>query len=524
MFTISKQGAGDHKLCANFAAQNNFLASTATGTLHVNQAPATMAFDNLTFTYDGLAKPLSVTTTPSGLTGVTVTYSSGNPPVNAGSYNVSASLTNANYTATTITGIETIQAAPVAITVTDPMPTYDGKPHSANISVVPLVDVTITYNGLATPPTAAGTYTVSVMTSNPNYAGAGSGTLTIKQAALAVTANDKTRPYGMDNPTFDGTLIGVVNGDSISATYATTATKASPAGTYDITPTLSDAGTSALANYSIVNNKGTLTITAVPLYVIANDKSRVYGAGDPSFDAQYVGLVNGDTAASLDGPLSCSSNSNTTSLAGTYGIHCGGLSSIDYTIQYVNGTLSVTNPLSAITTINGASSNSETLTIGQSDTLTATGAFTDSSTRKLSVAGGTSYGKAPLSASLSGAAMAEAGGVLYAIGGFDGTNTLKTIQAYDPKNDMWSASSAALQTARSNAAVASVAGKIYVIGGKDAGGQALKSIEVLDTTGTTPSVSAYSVPLSIARSAAGAAAFNNKLYVVGGSDSLRNGL
>ena len=117
--------------------------------------------------------------------------------------------------------------------------------------------------------------------------------------------------------------------------------------------------------------------------------------------------------------------------------------------------------------------------------------------------------------------MAEAGGVLYAIGGSDGANTVGTIQAYDPKNDSWTVlpNTVALGNPRTNAAVASAAGKIYVMGGKDANGHALSSIEVLDTTGANPVVSAYSASLSMARSAAGAAAFNNKLYVIGGSDN-----
>ena len=379
-FTISIPGAGDHTLSATYAAQNNFLGSSATGSLHVNQAVATLTFGPLTFIYDGTPKPVSITTAPANLTGVSILYgASPIPPTNAGSTAVSATLTNANYTATPISGTEVIQAAPVVITVIDSMPTYDGNAHAATISIVPMVAVATTYNGFATLPSAAGTYAVLVMTADPNYAGSGTGTLTIKQAALTVTTNDKSRAYGANNPNFDGTVAGVLNNDPITATYATTATPASPAGTYDIMPTLSDAGSGTLANYAVASNKGTLTITAIPLYVVANNKSRVYGAGDPSFDAQYSAFVNGDSAGSLGGTLACTSNSSGTSLAGTYGIHCGGLSSINYFIHYVDGTLSVTNLLNAIMEIKGASPNSETLTIGQTDTLTATGKFTDAS-------------------------------------------------------------------------------------------------------------------------------------------------
>jgi hypothetical protein len=54
------------------------------------------------------------------------------------------------------------------------------------------------------------------------------------------------------------------NGDNITATYATTATAASPAGTYPIVPTLVDP-TAKLGNYAITSNNGTLTVVAATL-------------------------------------------------------------------------------------------------------------------------------------------------------------------------------------------------------------------------------------------------------------------
>ena len=70
------------------------------------------------------------------------------------------------------------------------MPTYDGNPHQATITVVPMVTVAVTYNGAAAPPTNAGNYAVSVTTMDSNYAGVGSGTLTIKQAQPTITWNN----------------------------------------------------------------------------------------------------------------------------------------------------------------------------------------------------------------------------------------------------------------------------------------------------------------------------------------------
>jgi hypothetical protein len=70
------------------------------------------------FTYDGTVKSANVTTNPSGLGGVTVTYTlNGVPvaqPINAGVYQVSATLDNPNYQAAPASGTLTIrQAAPV---------------------------------------------------------------------------------------------------------------------------------------------------------------------------------------------------------------------------------------------------------------------------------------------------------------------------------------------------------------------------------------------------------------------------
>jgi hypothetical protein len=87
------------------------------------------------------------------------------------------------------------------------------------------------------------------------------GTLTVTPAALAVTANNASRAYGAANPAFSGTITGIRNGDNITATYATTATISSPAGTYQIVPSFVDPG-NKLPNYSVTLNNGTLTVTA----------------------------------------------------------------------------------------------------------------------------------------------------------------------------------------------------------------------------------------------------------------------
>src|SRR5207244_7885705 len=106
------------------------------------------------------------------------------------------------------------------------------------------------------------------------------GTLTITKAHLTVTADDKSRAYGADNPTFTATISGFVNGERIevvngSPTFSGTgpsSTATTTVSDYVITPAL---GTLSATNYDFtpfVN--GTLHITKAHLTVTASNKSR----------------------------------------------------------------------------------------------------------------------------------------------------------------------------------------------------------------------------------------------------------
>ncbi len=425
---------------------------------------------------------------------------------------------NSNYTLTYVGAILTITPAPVAITVTDPHVSYDGNPHQATIGISPLVSVNVTYtesNVVVASPTNAGTYNVSVIVTDANYTGTGSGTLTISKATPTINwSNPADISYGT---ALSGTQLNATatfNNNPVPGTftYNPAAGTVLPAG--DAQPLATDFAPNDTTNFnSVLGTTVLINVKTDPLYIIASDNSRAFGQSNPTPTATFVGLVNGDTFS-----VTCSSPANSSSAPGTYLTSCSGTVSNNYSVHFINGTLTITNPLSAITAVKDKNGDaSETLEIGQTDQLTATGNFADSTTRALSVAGGSSYKLQDLSTPVSGAAVAEAGGVLYAIGGFDGSNTLGTMQAYDPKTNTWSVASSQLTVARRDAAVASIAGKIYVIGGSD-GSNPLGSIEVLDTTGVNLAVTPFGSSLSTARSSAGAAVLDHKLYVVGGSN------
>ena len=76
----------------------------------------------------------------------------------------------------------------VTVALSNLSATYDGTPKPVTVSTIPAnTAVTVTYNGSVTVPTAAGSYAVSAVVSDPVSTGSASGTLVIRQAALPAT-------------------------------------------------------------------------------------------------------------------------------------------------------------------------------------------------------------------------------------------------------------------------------------------------------------------------------------------------
>ena len=86
----------------------------------------------------------------------------------------------------------------------------------------------------------------------------------------------------------------------------------------------------------------TFHIAKAPLTVTADDATKVLGAPNPDLTAGFDGFVNGEGPDALGGTLTCTTTAMTSSPVGTYPITCSGLTSPDYRVSYVDGTLSVT--------------------------------------------------------------------------------------------------------------------------------------------------------------------------------------
>jgi alpha-tubulin suppressor-like RCC1 family protein len=152
--------------------------TSSVAVLVVLKESASVTLGNLSQTYDGTARNVSVVTSPANLT-VNITYNGGAAPTGAGSYTVIGTVSDANYVGSE-TNTFVIAAASASVTLGNLSQTYDGT--AKNVSVVTLpanLPVNVTYNGSAYVPVNAGTYTVVATVTDANYWGGATNTLLI---------------------------------------------------------------------------------------------------------------------------------------------------------------------------------------------------------------------------------------------------------------------------------------------------------------------------------------------------------
>ncbi|HVU32230.1 MAG TPA: chitobiase/beta-hexosaminidase C-terminal domain-containing protein [Opitutaceae bacterium] len=176
--------------------------------LTVNPAAATVTLGSGSFTYDGSPHAIDVSTVPAGLP-VVVTYDGGAaPPTDAGTYAVTATVDDPDYTGSA-SGTLTIAPAEVQFALEDLTQRYDGSPKPVTVAATPAgIAGTILYDGSATAPTFPGTYAVTVTSGDANHVGTTSGILTITTTALVRHA-----------PTINGAVDGsvqVIEGENVA--------------------------------------------------------------------------------------------------------------------------------------------------------------------------------------------------------------------------------------------------------------------------------------------------------------------
>jgi hypothetical protein len=354
--------AGACRLTASQAGNTNFLAAVdVPSTFTIGKAVATLAIDpaSLKGTFDGSAHVVTVTTTPALLPDVSITYSgSTTAPVDAGSYDIVATLTNPNFDAPNAGGTLVVDRATPTIAWANPadikfgtaLGTAQLDATAAGVGGTSLGG-TFTYTpGSGTVLHAGQQQTLSVSfvpTDSKNYNG-----VPVTTAKINVLKADQTIAFNaLANKTYGDApfTINATASSNLGVTFAT----AAPCSLSGSTLSINGAGTCTITASQAGNDDYNpapdvaqqLTIYKAPLAITANDASKVYGAPVPTaFTAKFDKFVNGDTETSLTSPVSFSTTATAGSpvVAGGYKITPSGATSDNYKITFVDGTLTVT--------------------------------------------------------------------------------------------------------------------------------------------------------------------------------------
>ncbi len=313
--------AGTNTLSVVFTAgDTNYTTNILSVPLVVTPAPLSVSANNAVRGY-GQANPVfgGILTGVVNGDNLTATYASPagtNSP--AGNYPIVPSLVDpngrlANYTVGSTNGTLTVSKALPAVNW--PVPTnmvYGTLLGTNQNDATSTTPGSFSYNPTNGTVLAAGTNTLSVVftAGDTNYTtNILSVPLVVTPAPLSVSANNAVRGYGQANPVFGGILTGVVNGDNLTATYASPAGTNSPAGNYPIVPSLVDPN-GRLANYTVGSTNGTLTVSkALPAVNWPVPTNMVYGT--------LLGTNQNDATSTTPGSFSYNPTNGTVLAAGT---------------------------------------------------------------------------------------------------------------------------------------------------------------------------------------------------------------
>ena len=296
---------------------------------------------------------------PSGLTSNNYAITYGNGALNISPANVSVSATNVSLTGTVSKVYDGTNVATLApsnyvmtgwqgsdgATIAQTVGTYD----NANAGSNKLVNVTLTSND----------YTAinGTLLSNYNLPTAVSGYVGLVVPKLVTVANAaRTTTYdGVTNyntlasgTTF--TVSAMVGSDTLSSVtqtptgFGSSASGTAQGGTFTVTPSAAVLSTGAVSNYSFSFVSSTHSVDRVNLSVTANNATKtydgvVYAGGN---GVSYNGFVNNETSAVLGGTLGYAGSSQNAKNVGNYVITPNGLTSSNYTMSFVDGSLTIT--------------------------------------------------------------------------------------------------------------------------------------------------------------------------------------
>jgi hypothetical protein len=279
--TLTLTGAGVCTITGDQAGNANYNAATqVSSSFTINKGAATLELTTGVFDYDGDAHAASASTTPAGLSGVTITYDgSTSAPTDAGSYTVVASLTNNDYQATQQTGTLVINPKHLTGAFTVAGKTYDGNTDAAVATctlpdgVVGGDDVSLDCSHATASFSSkdAGDRSASLAgavlagTEAHNYVldgtGTASATISPKRVTGAIQASDKTYNGNTDASAVGLALAGKVGSDDVTVDVVSASFVDKNVGVAKtVTATIQLAG-GAAGNYELTSATATDTAT-----------------------------------------------------------------------------------------------------------------------------------------------------------------------------------------------------------------------------------------------------------------------
>lgn len=332
---------------------DRFVYSLApTLTLTANPASKTQGDPNPTFGF-----------TPSGLVSgdAAADVFSGTPVLStpatvsspAGTYDIdiatgSVALSDFDYLINLVAGVLTIDPGPIQellITANNAVKTFgENNPAFTALFSIPAAEADITglqFDVSALNTSSVGNYTITPFGAsgtgyNISYA---PGTLTINPRLLTIGAQNASKVYGDLAPTFTPTFDNLASFHSRADMGPLVLTSAATAqfvdvGSYAITPS-----GAVNTNYILSYSPGTASVTPRPATLTGIDDSREYGEANPLLFATPSGFVNNDYNRAN---LTISTSATATSNVGGYAITPTAYNDDNYSVNFVDGTLSVT--------------------------------------------------------------------------------------------------------------------------------------------------------------------------------------
>ena len=281
--SIASLDVGNHTVTAVYSGDSLHDSLSTPFTQHVTPAHLTVTADAKSTLYGAMFPALSATITGfvngddssvvSGAASLTTTATAAS---SVGAYLITVgvgTLSAANYDFPNfVNGTLTVGKAHLTVTADAKSMLYGAAPPTFSATITGFVNGdnssvisgTPSLTPTATAASAVGLYPIMVgvgtlFSANYDFPNLVNGTLSVTPAPLVVTVNNLNKTYNAALPVLTGTITGLQNGDPITATYSTTATSASAAGSYPITATLSDPA-NRLGNYIVTINNAVLTV------------------------------------------------------------------------------------------------------------------------------------------------------------------------------------------------------------------------------------------------------------------------